>query len=128
MLVTQKNSWYFCLRLLYKKNLHDNIPKLYMVKFYLGDHQDQNLSHNTFQYLYIQFDTETNKKIKYKEIIKPQYQCTKTTIDNVASKKNMHFHILSKDSLDRMFSKQVYSKNDTIHHVRYKLYLNNISI
>jgi hypothetical protein len=26
MLVTQKNSWYFCLRLLYKKNLHDNIP------------------------------------------------------------------------------------------------------
>ena len=40
----------------------------------------------------------------------------------------MHFHILSKDSLDRMFSKQVYSKNDTIHHVRYESYLNNISI
>ena len=62
MLVTQKNSWYFCLWLLNKKNLHDYIPKLYMVKFYLGDHQGQNLSHNTFQYLYIQFDTETKTK------------------------------------------------------------------
>ena len=71
MLVIRMDFRYFSLRLLYKENLHDNIPKLYMVKFYLGDHQDQNLSHNTFQYRYIQFCTENNNKLN-KENIHPQ--------------------------------------------------------